>query len=300
MSRVIFFATFLMMIACTRQPDFNVKWTKVAENLQFPEGPAWDCKAHLAVSNCYGNWILDLHDGQVDTFAVVDSSKNCFRQTNGLTFDASGNLYACDFGMGAILRFNSSGECEVFAGGFEGKPFNRPNDLCFAPDGSLYFTDPHSYDARKPDGRVFRLHVQTKQVQLVADSLCFPNGIAFDASGKVLYLAESAKHRVLAYNIAEDGSLVNQRVFAHMPGGDPDGIALDRKGNVYVAHFGGGKIWVFDPAGKMLAQIPVPGKKPSNVEFAGRSLRVLYVTEDETNALYRALMPIAGLPLFKP
>ncbi len=287
----------LLFIACA-QPDFNLQFEKAADNLQFPEGPAWDGQEHVYVSNCYGGWITDIQKTGVDTFAVADSSKSCFRQSNGLAFNRDGFLYACDFGTGAIIRFDLSGQCEVVADGYRGQRFNRPNDLAFAPDGSLYFTDPKSYDRQNPDGKVYRYQLENDSVQLVADHLCFPNGIAISANGRWVYIAESAKERVLKFHLSKDGLLTERTVFANIPGGDPDGIALDKKGNVYVAHFGGGKIIVFDAHGNQIAAIPVPGKKPSNLEFAGKDLKTLYVTEDETNAVYRARVPIAGLPLF--
>ena len=283
---------FLILMSCSGRPDFNLKFQKVAGGFHFPEGPAWDGQSKLFVSNCYGDWLAVLTDSKIDTFVTVDSSQNCFRQTNGLTFHKDGYLYACDFGLGAIERFDRTGRCEIIEAGF-----NRPNDLAFGRNGNLYFTDPNTYDKNNPDGKVYQYHFKIGKIMLVADSLCFPNGIAFTRNGRYVYIAESAKNRVLKFKVENDGMLTDRQIFALMPGGDPDGIALDVQGNVYVAHFGGAKIVVFDSTGKKIASIPVPGKKPSNIEFAGPNLRTLYVTEDETNALYKAQVPIPGLPL---
>ncbi len=288
-----FWALTLLLFACQGSNPFsNVHFKKVAEGFQFPEGPAWDGQSSLYVSNCYGNWMAVLHNSELDTFVTVDSAQTCFRQTNGLTFHSDGYLYACDFGLGAIERFDKQGRCQIIEAGF-----NRPNDLAFSKSGHLYFTDPKTYDVNVPDGCVYRYNFKIGKVELMADSLCFPNGIAFTADGQAVYIAESAQNRVLKFDLQSDGMLTNRSVFALMPGGDPDGIALDVNGNVYVAHFGAGRIAVFNPQGQEIASLRVPGKKPSNLEFAGTNLKTLYVTEDETNALYKAQMPIAGLPL---
>ena len=281
------------VFTCHNTVDFSLKFEKVADGLQFPEGPAWDDQQQvLYFSNCYGNWLGILQNDWPDTFVTVDSFQNCFKQTNGLTFHSDGFLYACDFGLGAIERFDRNGNCQVIEAGF-----NRPNDLAFGKDGNLYFTDPKSYGKDKPDGKVYRYNFKIGKVELMADSLCFPNGIAFNADWTAVYIAESAKNRILKFELQSDGMFGKVKVFAEMPGGDPDGIALDVKGNVYVAHFGAGQIAVFDSTGQRIASIPVPGKKPSNLEFAGLDLKTLYVTEDETNAIYKTRVPIPGLPL---
>lgn len=287
------FLIVFFLLSCQTTSDFHLKFEKVADGLQFPEGPAWDAQQNvLYFSNCYGNWLGILQNDQLDTLVTVDSSQNCFRQTNGLVFHSDGFLYACDFGLGAIERFDRHGNCQIIEAGF-----NRPNDLAFGQDGNLYFTDPKSYGKDKPDGMVYRYNFKIGKVELMADSLCFPNGIAFNADWTAVYIAESAKNHVLKFTLQSDGMFGQATVFAEMPGGDPDGIALDVKGNVYVAHFGAAQIAVFDSIGQRIASIPVPGKKPSNLEFAGPDLKLLYVTEDETNAIYKARVPIAGLPL---
>jgi gluconolactonase len=233
-------------------------------------------------------------------FLAADAFPEIHERTNGLTVGADGCVYACEYGpgKGGILRITPDGQAEVYAGEYEGKVFNRPNDLIFGPNGNLYFTDPKSYDPQKPDGRVFRVDRETREIRLVADGVCFSNGLVFSADGRTLFVAESAHHRVLAFPVDADGNLGERRVFAEMPGGDPDGMNFDRDGNLYVAHFGGGAVWVFRPDGSLLEKIPAPGKKPSNVEFGGPDLTTLFVTEDETNAVYKITRDTPGLPLF--
>ncbi len=270
-------------------------WRLAAKGFSFPEGPAWDGE-HLYVSNCYGNWIARITRGRVDTFLTASRAPFSFAKTNGLAVDGSGNLWACDFGAGAILRISPEGKSTVAAAGYRGKSFHRPNDLAFAPNGDLYFTDPNRYDPKLPDGRIFRLRADGS-VHLMADSLAFPNGIAFSPDGSSLYVCESARHRVLRFPWRKD-TLGDPEEFVELPGGDPDGINFDAEGNLYVAHFGGGAVYVISPEGNILRKIPAPGKKPTNLEFGGPDLRTLFLTEVETNAVYKLRVRIPGAALF--
>ncbi|NCS89024.1 MAG: hypothetical protein AUK34_09000 [Ignavibacteria bacterium CG2_30_36_16] len=275
----------------------NITWQKLAEDLQFPEGPAWNGSA-LFVSSCYGGYITRIEGTVAETF--IDSSMKPFnvKQSNGLTFGKDGNLYACDYGIGAILKITDKGMTEIISPGYEGKKYNRPNDLAFSPQGFLFFTDPKSYGKDKPDGRLFKLNINSGEAELIEDSLCFPNGIAFSIDGKNLFICESAMNRILKFGVADDGRISNRTVFIELPGGDPDGIAFDNSGRLYCAHFGSGIIYIISKEGKILSELKTPGKKPSNIEFGGDDLKTLFITEDETNSVYKTLVEIPGQKLF--
>jgi gluconolactonase len=275
----------------------NAVWEKVVDGMNFPEGPAWDGQNTLYASNCYGGWVTRLASGKADTFLVANKSPFTFQQTNGLIFH-DGFLYACDFGAGAILRFSTDGTAEIYAKDYHGAAFNRPNDLRFDAEGNLYFTDPKTYSREVLDGRVFRIGAQDKSVTLLAESLGFPNGMAISADGTVLYVCESAFERILRFTIGEDGNLTNREIFVTLPGGDPDGIDLDNAGNLFVAHFGSGTVYVIAPDGSIKQKISTPGKKPTNLEFAGDELKTLFLTEVETNALYKLNVEMAGMKNF--
>lgn len=282
----------------------DAEWEKLAEGLEFPEGPAWDGADTLYFSSCDGGYVSKIGP---EGYAVVVPAQNdyaFYERTNGLAVGRDGWIYACEWGQGrgAIHRISPAGVVEQYVSTYAGEPFRRPNDLAFDPYGNLYFTDPSSYGADKPDGILYRVDARTREVRIAADDLCFCNGLAFSADGKLLYLAESAKKRVLIYDVAEDGSLSNRRVLRSGLPGDPDGMAVDVEGNLWVAVFGGGAVQVIAThgarAGELLFEIKTPGRKPSNIDFAGEDMKTLYVTEDETNAVYRTRVQIAGLKLF--
>ena len=282
---------------CLPQNESKNEFTKIADGLHFPEGPAWDGKEYLYVSSCHGGYITRISTNEI--IRLIDSTSNSnIKQTNGLTIYKDGNIFACDYGLGAILKISPEGKSEIFIDVYEGKKFNRPNDLAFDDKGNLYFTDPKSYGKDKMDGRIFKANINSKEVTLLADSLAFPNGIAFSPDGKKLFVCESAQNRILTFKVNASGSLSDKIVFAELPGGDPDGLAFDIEGNLYVAHFGGGATYVLSPDGKMREMIAAPGKKPSNVEFGGEDMNTLFITEDETNSVYSMKVKIPGITLF--
>jgi gluconolactonase len=290
---------FTMMIGCAQVPvNSDKKAEKIATGLKFAEGPAWSSRGVLYISNCYGDWITQIKENIVDTFVVQPTYPDSFSNTNGLTMGQDNYLYACDFGIGAILRFSSQGECTIYADGYQNKRFNRPNDLAFDPAGNLYFTDPNNYDRSNRDGAVYRIDRETGEVGRVADSLAFPNGIAFDTGAKNLYVCESAMNRVLKFEILGSDKLAKPEVFAELPGGDPDGIAFDRSGNLYVAHFGTGTVFIIDQEGKIISEIKTPGKKTTNVEFGGADYKTLFITDADSNAVYKIETNIPGMKLF--
>jgi len=275
--------------------DENEKWVKVLDNLNFPEGPAWDGKEYLYLSNCYGGWITRFDGNKFDTLTAKTNDSLSIEKTNGLAVGKDGNIYACEYGYGAILKIALDGRIEILCAGFGGEKFNRPNDIVIDKDGNIYFTDPKSYDAKIPDGRIFRFDIIENEVKLAAEELCFPNGINIAPDGKRIYVSESAKNRILSYDINNSGMLINKNTFIELPGGDPDGIDIDENGNLYVAHFGGKALYIVSPEGMIIQKIETPGKKPSNIEFGGLDGKTLFLTEDETIALYIMKTKIPGL-----
>lgn len=292
----IFIIIFSILLTANIRPqilDTTKGWIKLTDGLDFPEGPAYDGGGSIYFSNCYGGWVGKFSEGKLDTFLQKTDASVSIEKTNGLAIRMDGFLYGCDYGKGMIFRSDAEGNIEIISDGYEGQRYNRPNDMVFDKDGNLFFTDPKSYGADKLDGRIFFLNLKTKEVKLLADSLAFPNGINISPIDYKLYVCESAKSRILRYDISTN-ELINQEVFAEIPGGDPDGIEFDVEGNLYTAHFGGGAIYVFSPEGKIIQKINTPGLKPTNLEFGGCELKTLFLTEVETNSLYKIESKFAG------
>ena len=288
--------TFFVISSCNQTIFLEKEWQLVGSGFEFPEGPTWHSDGILYVSNCYGNWIAKISKDKIDT--LVFKSDSTFQSTNGL-FTSGKSIYACDFGKGKILKISRTGNVEEFISGFDGQKFNRPNDLIVLNNGNIYFTDPKNYGKDKLDGRLFFYNSGESKLYLTEDSLAFPNGIAISPLDKKLYVCESAKNQIVKFNINENGLSYNKQLFIELPGGDPDGLDFDVKGNLYVAHFGTGTVFVISPNATIIEKIKTPGNKPSNLEFGDGDLKTLYLTEDETNSVYKIPVSIPGFKLNK-
>lgn len=290
----LLFVLILVFTSCNNSIFINSEWQLVGSGFEFPEGPAWHSDGILYVSNCYGNWIAEISDDKIDT--LVHKSDSTFQNTNGLYF-ANDFIYACDFGLGKILKISLEGKVTELISHYEGIRFNRPNDLIILNNGNIYFTDPKSYGKEQLDGRLFFFNSNQNKLQLAQDSLAFPNGIAISPLDQKLYVCESAKNQIVRYEIDENGFAMNKQIFIELPGGDPDGIDFDKEGNLYVAHFGTGTVFVISPNAEIIEKIKTPGLKPSNLEFGDSDLKTLYLTEDETNSVYKIHVRIPGYKL---
>jgi gluconolactonase len=218
--------------------------------------------------------------------------------------DKDGTVLMAQQGGRTLVRISGKLQLEPFLDNFEGKKFNSPNDLVFASDGSLWFTDPpyglegRDQDPRKelPFNGVFR-YAHGKLTPMVKD-LTLPNGIGFSPDGRTLYVNNSGPEmRVMAYSVAPDGAVSNPRVllaFPHPEGsGVPDGLKVDSLGNVWTT--GPGGVRIVTPQGKVLGQIKLP-ETAANLAWAADG-RTLYITAQ--TSVYRLHTLVAGeMPLY--
>lgn len=286
MKYALFIGFLIFGFGCSQPVAFTPgSWEKIEEGQPFPEGPAWDSdRGILYNSNCYGNWISKYENGQSDTF--ITNKGGLFTATNGLAYD-KGCLYACDFKAGKILKISGTGEVTTLIEGYKGEPFSRPNDIIVDHKGNLWFTDTKSYGRDKKDGCLFRYSLKQKVLILVQDDLTYPNGLTISPDNKYLYLGESAQESVFRWEILKNGTLRDKELFIQLEGGDPDGMEFGPDGNLYIAHFGGGNIYAVSPNREIIHILPTPGKKPTNVEWGGKDKQTLFLTETETNAVYK-------------
>lgn len=175
-----------------------------------------------------------------------------------------------------------------------GRPFNAPNDVAVDPvRGGFWFTDPGPFGESRP-GRVFRV-TPDWQVQTVVDGdAAYPNGIVLRPDGRTLFVGESLANRVVAFPVDGDGRLGERRVFATLPsqpnpwtGGEaqPDGMALDEQGRLYVCHFGSGDVRVFGADGQLLASLGSGASSVTNLAFTGPARDTLVVAAANGDSL---------------
>lgn len=264
---------------------------KVAGGFKFTEGPLWRPDGTLWFSDVQGNVVRSVTpSGQVKVLiqnagGVSNAPPDAFIGSNGMAQAPDGSVWMAQHGARQIVRVAPDHTLTPVVSRFEGKRFNSPNDLVFAKDGALYFTDPPYGFAKQDDDPARELafngvyRFANGRVQAVVRDLNRPNGLAFSPDYKTLYVNNSdpAKNLVMRYDVAADGTLSNGRVFADLTSkidGLADGMKLDAKGNLYTA--GPGGIWVLSPSGKHLGTI-APPDTPANCGW-GDDGKTLYMT----------------------
>src|ERR671925_316969 len=246
----------------------------LAEGFGGPQGPAegpvwWKEGGYLLFSDIHHNRRMKYVPGQ--GVSVFQEPTN---RANGLTRDLQGRLLACEHDSRRFTRQEHDGSLTVIANSFQGKRLNRPNDVVVKSDGCIYFTDPGS--AFVPEqwdlqySGVYRVTPDLGTISLLSDSFIVPNGIAFSPDESVLYINDSRRRHIRAFEIMPNGMLAKQtdHVFADLSGsepGVPDGMKVDIAGNVYCG--GSGGLYILSAQGKKLGRIVHGHPATTNIAF---------------------------------
>jgi gluconolactonase len=281
----------------------NALVERLHTGLRWAEGPVWfaDMQA-LLWSDVPGNRMHRWVEGQ-GASVFRDPSGHA----NGNTRDRQGRLLTCESGGRRVIRTELNGEITVLADRFEGKRLNSPNDIAVRSDGSVWFTDPDygilsDYTGEKAVseiGRncVFRIDPATGALRIATDALEKPNGLAFSPDERVLYIADSGgSHRqggpadIVAFDVGEDGSLRDRRLFATVQPGVPDGFRLDEDGNIWTSAADG--VHCIAPDGVTIGKIHLD-ETVTNLCFGGRRRSRLFITAG--TSLYAVYVGTRGL-----
>jgi gluconolactonase len=279
---------FLVTAGAAFAIDFTAPVEKLAGDFQFTEGPLWvAAKGELLFSDIPANRIVRFKAGKFETFRAPS------RNSNGLTLDKQGRLIACEHGSRSVTRTEADGTITTLAERYEGKRLNSPNDVVVKSDGAVYFTDP-PFGVRRGEQEldfhgVYRIAPDGKTLIVVARDFIKPNGLAFTPDEKVLYINDTDRDHIRAFDVAADGTLVNGRVFTSQSPG-PDGMKVDTEGNVYCACRGG--VMVFDRAGRHLGTFAT-ADQPTNCAFGDADWKTLFITARPS--LYRVRLAAPGL-----
>jgi gluconolactonase len=197
---------------------------------------------------------------------------------NGIRFDSRGNMLIADYINHNILKVDMKTTMVTV---FAHEPLmTQPNDIAIDNKDRLYASDP---DFKAGTGRIWRIDTDGKVTFL--DSLGTANGIEVSPDGKTLYV--NASHKVWAYDLAPDGNVSNKHLLIEFSDFGMDGMRCDIKSNLYIARFGKGTVAEVSPQGKIIREIPLTGKRPTNVAFGGKDGRTMYVTlQDQGNLEY--------------
>jgi len=216
--------------------DSEAQVEQIGTGCLFTEGPIW---------NAEGNFLLfsDIPADQIKMW-TPDSGITTFRQpsgqSNGLTYDNQKRLLACEHANRRVSRTELDGTVTTLVSHYEGKKLNSPNDIAVKSDGSIYFTDP-PYGLKAEYGEeggaeldfqgVYRLSADGQQLTLLVDDFERPNGLCFSPDESILYIDDTTRMHVRAFDVQADGTITKDRVFAVEKGehGAPDGMKVDQQ-----------------------------------------------------------------------
>ena len=197
---------------------------------------------------------------------------------NGIRFDSKGNMLIADYTKHNILKVNMiTKEISVFA---HNPGMSQPNDIAIDNKDRLYASDPNW---KASTGRIWRIDTDGKSTLL--DSMGTANGIEVSPDNKLLYVNESAQRKVWVYDLSPTGEVSNKRLFHEFPDFGMDGMRCDVDGNLYISRHGKGTIAKLSPSGKLVQEISLHGKTPSNIAFGGKDGRTAYVTLQDNGNL---------------
>jgi gluconolactonase len=296
----------------------------VAAGFRFVEGPVWHpYERYLLFSDIMGNGLYRWSRLRGLTLFRENSYL-----TNGNTLDRKGRLLSCEHGTSRVSRTNLDGSYEVLISAYNGKGLNSPNDIVVKSDGAVYFTDPNP--GRK--GRVgiprdqeldfqgvyrFEPDSDSGTLALLADDFSLPNGLCFSLDEKYLYVNDSDRSHIRVFDVKEDGTVGNGRIWAELKAkngkvsagtasdtastaslaasfpGVADGMKIDSAGNLFCS--GPGGIWVFSSEEDLLGIIYTP-EVAANFTWGDDDLCSLYITA--TTSVYRLRVSVPGKAIF--
>ncbi len=301
----------------------EAKLEKLASGYKWTEGPVWIKAGYLLFAEIPSNSIMKWapHEGasvfmRPSGYTGSTPYGGPEPGSNGMTLDHQGRLTVAGHARRSVWRLetiNAKGQITVLADSFGGKRLNSPNDLVYKSDGTLYFTDPpyglRTQGDKDPEKEqsvngVYRLpgaasHAagappDNSKLQLLITDLPRPNGLAFSPDEKTLYVNDSGARKWMRYQVQPDGSLTAAKLIADASSdpreGAPDGMKVDRSGNLYST--GPGGLWIFSPEGKHIGTILLP-EKAGNLAWGDDDSKSLFITA--SSSLYRVRVKIAGL-----
>lgn len=220
-------------------------------------------------------------------------------EPNGLKIHKDGRIFIADYKNGIMLLDPDSGAVTPVLQRVHLERLKAVNDLVFARNGDIYFTDQGLTGLHDPSGRVFCLRADGR-VDCLLDNVPSPNGVALNPSENQLYVAVTRANSVWRVPLMGQGRVAKVQNFIQLSGGGgPDGLAVDAAGNIAVAHIGLGVVWLFTARGEPAYRIQsCAGLHNTNLAYGGPDNRSLYITESESGSILRAELPNPGLALF--
>lgn len=206
---------------------------------------------------------------------------------NGIRFDLDGDMFIADYLGHKVYRIKKGTKNpEVWA---QDSTMNQPNDLAIGPGGVIYLSDPNWAESA---GKLWMVTPE-REILLLEEGMGTTNGVEVSPDNKTLYVNESVQRMVWKYDIQEDGKLSNKKKFISFTDFGLDGMRCDMQGNLYLTRYDKGTVAIVSPEGKILKEVILKGKKPSNITFGGERGLNCYVTMADRGCLetFAALSP---------
>jgi len=257
----------------------------------FLEGPSFDRDGQLYIVDIpYGRVFRISPAGEFTLVAEYDG------EPNGLKIAKDGRIVITDYRHGLMLLDPASGKVSSLLERRWSERFKGVNDLVFAKNGDIYFTDQGQTGMHDPTGRVYRLRVDGT-LDLLLGNVPSPNGLVLNGAEHILYVAATRGNNVWRVPLMPDGTVSKVGIFVQLSGslGGPDGMAMDQDDNLAIAHAGLGTVWIFSRMGEPLYRVKsCAGLATTNVAYGGPDNKTLYITESETGSILQARLPVAG------
>lgn len=278
--------------AASRSPWVDVQFHG-APTPSFLEGPSFDRDGNL--------WVVDIPWGRLFRIAPdggVELAVEYDGEPNGLKFHRDGRAFITDHRHGLMVFDPRTGRVEPYLERALLQRFKGVNDLVFASNGDLYFTDQGQTGLHDPTGRLYRLRTDGR-LDCILDNVPSPNGLVLNKEETVVFLAVTRDNAVWRVPLMKDGGASKVGVFIRMSGGGgPDGMAIDEDGNLAVCHVGLGAVWLFSATGEPMLRINSPeGLLVTNCAYGGPGNRTLFITESKSGTVLAADMPVPGRPM---
>jgi len=280
------------------RPDDQNVWMQVqflgVSTPTFLEGPSFDRDGNLWLGDIpWGRLFKITPDGEVSLELEYDG------EPNGLCFHKDGRLFIADHIHGIMVFDPQTGNIAPHLTRDRLERFKGVNDLTFASNGDLYFTDQGQTGYSDPTGRLFCLR-ETGELELLVDNVPSPNGLVLSDDERTVFLAVTRDNAVWRIPVLANYRANKTGVFIRLSGGSgPDGLTADAAGNLIVCHVGFGVIWVFSPIGEPLFRInSCEGLMTTNCCYGGPGNKTLYITESKTSSILKAELPVPGRVLY--
>ena len=234
------------------------------------EGPAVDQDGNLFFVNPTHSGSV----GKVDTegnFSLFIEHLPEGSTANGIRFGQDQSMYLADYTGHNVLKVNLKTKAvSVYA---HDSLLNQPNDLAICCNDRMFASDPNW---KESTGQLWR--VENGQFYLLSKDMGTTNGVEVSPDEKTLYVNESVQRKVWAYDLETEGNISNKRLFHQFDDFGMDGMRCDVEGNLYITRYGKGTVAKLSQEGKLLLEVQMKGKKPSNIAFGGRDGKTAYVT----------------------